>query len=491
MATQDDLRTALSPICIVTIPSPDSKTHDHISRWSNAAIALPHAIVTPTSIPDILSTIAFASTNGLKIVPATGGHGSFIPVNRKTIYLDMSSPAFKSISLNEEKEEVKIGGGVLAGEVIKELATKGWHTLTPNSDAVGMVGALLGGLSGATNGIHGFGIDHIKSISIVPFSRTSPLPDPEDHGISNPAVLTLTPDSKGEEKSLFNALCGAGHGLGIVTSVTLSAFRLSALCMTDNKIWTRRLIFPAAAIRTAVKLYIDLLPPPPTLAPVLVFVRAPPSAPVPDAAMLMLALSYFGPAGDAELATRTSFEDEYVEMASMAVTGATGWGEMNASSAPMNAHGGVKESYSAFVKEMDGESLVRAFEAWEAYSSGEGRGRTYTVFSAWDTEQLLRNVGDKDEKFFPARDRGVFVQCTPWYADVEGKDDADRVGKEIVDATREKDRSEGRSDWGFANNLVVGGDLREVYSGEQIGEVERVRGVWDPKRVGWCPGDGW
>src|ERR1700753_3948570 len=70
---------------------------------------------------------------------------------------------------------------------------------TPNSNAVGMVGAFVGGGSSAWNGIHGFAIDNVLSIRLVTASCS---------------ILTLAPGSSDpDEAALFNALCGAGHGL--------------------------------------------------------------------------------------------------------------------------------------------------------------------------------------------------------------------------------------------------------------------------------------
>jgi len=482
MAAQD-IATILPSTCTVTIPSLDSKIHDVISRWSDTGLSLPYAVVTPTSIFDITTTIGYASANGLKIVPVVGGHASSLPVTSKTIYLNLTSPEFKKIELNEEKGEVTFGGGILTGELIKYLAEKGWYTTTPNSDTVGMVGALLGGLSSVVNSIHGFGIDHVHSINIIPFSNSLA---PEDA-----PILTLTHSSTGKEKALFNVLCGAGHGLGIVTSITLSAFRIDSLKMTENKIWSRKLMFPASAIETAANLYVGLLPPPPKLAPVLVFLRAPRTAPVPGAPMILLALSYLGATEEAEQAAKKSYEKEYVSKATMAITGASEWVDMNASSAPFNAHGGRKESYAAFCSSISSASVEKAFFAWEKYSEGEGRARSYTVYGAWDTAQPLKNAEGGRGGLFPARDRGLFVQCTPWYYDFDGKAEADRLGKEVVSATRERDRREERRDYAFANNLVIGGDLREIYSEEQIEEIKRVREVWDREALGWGPGDGW
>ena len=48
-------------------------------------------------------------------------------------------------------------------------------------------------------------------------------------------ALNLSASSTGEELALFNALCGGGHGIGVVTSVTLKVFPLARLKMADNQ----------------------------------------------------------------------------------------------------------------------------------------------------------------------------------------------------------------------------------------------------------------
>ncbi|KAF2183135.1 FAD-binding domain-containing protein [Zopfia rhizophila CBS 207.26] len=484
MVTKEDIKTALPSTCSVVVPDLEREVNEVVDRWSEAGISHPYAIVTPNTEDDIIATIQYARRNGLKIVPVNGGHGAFVPINRKTIYLDMK--IFKDVVLDEEKEEVRIGGGCVAGDVLGALTERGWYTLTPNSNPVGMIGAILGGGSGSLNALHGFTIDHVKSITIIPFSSPS-----AEHSSSLRSIM-LTPSSRGEEKSLFNVLCGAGHGLGIITSLTLRAWKIQSLNLTHNSIWTRRLLFPASEIPTAAQLYTSLLPPPPALSPVLAFLRAPPSAPNPGLPLIMLALSYFGPAADAEKAVKCTY-GEVENKATSVFTTLTPWSNMNAAAVPLNVHGGFKEYHGCLVKEVDGSSVEDSFEKWKEFTEDvQGRGRSYVVIGSWDTERLEGNAGEEDEKFFSPRGNGVFVQCTPWYVDLEGKGWADGFGKAVVECMRCRDTKEGRRRWAFANNVAAGQDMREVYSEEQLEKIRRVKQVWDRGNVGWSPVmDGW
>ncbi len=96
---------------------------------------------------------------------------------------------------------------------------------------------------------------------------------------------------RGEERTLFNALCGAGHGLGIVTSVIMKAFSIRNLRMTDDSIWSRSIVFPPAAMETAAEAFVGFSDPAPPLSIVLLCTRAPATAPVPGAPMLILTAS--------------------------------------------------------------------------------------------------------------------------------------------------------------------------------------------------------
>jgi FAD/FMN-containing dehydrogenase len=155
------------------------------SRWSNTGVSVPHSFVTPSTAQDIIQQISYAKANKLKIIPVGGGHGSFVPITDRTIYLSLAK--FNSIELNEERGEVTIGGGCRTGDVLKTLAEKGWYTCTVNSNAVGMIGALLGGLNHSLAGKHGLGIDFIRSLVIIPFS------DPDSASSSPATQITLHP----------------------------------------------------------------------------------------------------------------------------------------------------------------------------------------------------------------------------------------------------------------------------------------------------------
>lgn len=103
-------------------------TQDQISRWSNTGLS-PNGcaiIVVPSTEEDIVSVVKFAAGNDLKVLPTAGKHGSFLPIDERSIYLDLKR--FDTLELDERLGSVKIGGGVVAGRMCRELTERGWYT---------------------------------------------------------------------------------------------------------------------------------------------------------------------------------------------------------------------------------------------------------------------------------------------------------------------------------------------------------------------------
>ena len=120
-----------------------ASSDDPISRWSDSNVSQPAVSVIPDTESDIVQAIQYARQNELTVIPSGGGHGSFVPITAKTLYLNLKK--FSKIALDEAGQTVTIGGGVTSGQLLNTLAERGFYTVVPNSNAVGMVGFVLGG----------------------------------------------------------------------------------------------------------------------------------------------------------------------------------------------------------------------------------------------------------------------------------------------------------------------------------------------------------
>jgi FAD/FMN-containing dehydrogenase len=103
-------------------------TKGQISRWSDTGVSPDGcaAIVVPSTEEDIVAVVKFSAQSGFKVLPTAGKHGAFLPINERSIYLDLKN--FDSIELDEEAGSVEIGGGVVTGRLCSVLAEKGWYT---------------------------------------------------------------------------------------------------------------------------------------------------------------------------------------------------------------------------------------------------------------------------------------------------------------------------------------------------------------------------
>ena len=113
------------------------------SRWSNSNVEAPALIVVPQNEDEITQAIKTAGEQNLTVLPAGGATGAFVPVNKDKLYLSMEK--FDQIHLDESKQTVTIGGGVLVGPLLRYLARRGFYTVYPSSNAIGMAGFVLGG----------------------------------------------------------------------------------------------------------------------------------------------------------------------------------------------------------------------------------------------------------------------------------------------------------------------------------------------------------
>jgi hypothetical protein len=425
--------------------------------------------------------LQYATNNTLKVIPAAGAHGSFVPIDQGSLYLDLRR--FDCIDLNEEAGTVTFQGGVITRDLLRTLGERGFYASVPNSNAVGMAGFCLGGGSSVFNGLHGLAIDQILEISLVTADGTQ---------------RKVRPISYAEDLDLYHVLCGAGFGFGVITSITIRAWRISKLQMNENKIWTRRLIFPPSEISKAAELFTQYVNPESRLVAVLVFMRAPPTAPRPGAPMIMVNISYFGPAADAEKAAVATFDERFTSHAIIAKTGSQAIETMNNAYDPLNRHGDFKEQYSAWCSTVPSQTIVTAYERWIALGerTPEAKGGSVLVFAAKGTQALIEH--DREgKKFFPRvlRDRSVFVQAVPWWT-ASTADEAARSWAvktmSLVNAPQHRDagrKGTSREDrvTAFAANLSKGLNINTIYLPQQIEQIKRLKGILDPENLFWNP----
>lgn len=337
-----------------------------------------------------------------------------------------------------------------------------------------MVGYVLGGGSSAINGIHSLAIDNLLAVRILTASGN---------------FLTLSPDPLDHEKDLYNVICGAGFGFGVVTSITLKAWRISDLGLTDEKVWTHRMIFSPSAIDTAADLFVQLSKPSPRMATALLSLRAPLTAPRPSAPVLILIITYFGSASSAEKAFGAAFNPTYVTKATVTTTALANFADLNTATDVLNRHGDYKTNYSTWAHTITSQKIQAGFEHWLRLGEEvpDAKAGSYFVVSARDPAAMRAHDLDK-EKSFPRtiRERAIFTQAVPWWTDSDNEEACRKWGRDMLDLLGERSSEADRVN-GFAANLNSDVDVTEIWPHEKLEQIRRLKGIWDPSNVFWNP----
>ncbi|KAJ5367222.1 hypothetical protein N7541_001163 [Penicillium brevicompactum] len=465
-----DLASLTNEAAIVN--STASPSHS-ISRWSDKGINGHPALVTvPESEHDILAAISYARENALQVLPAGGGHGSFVEIGSKTLYLDLKR--FNQIKVNEAAQTVRVGGGVVTGELIKTLTDKGFYTTWTNSDAVGVVGSILGGGNPTMCGLHGMMIDQVLSVRLI---------------TADGRILELSSSSIGDELALFHAICGAGFGLGVITFLELKVFPMENLRLSMGCVWVRKLIFPASEIEVAVDVFDRLQPPTSEMVISMVFVRAPPTAPNPGAAMIVLTATYYGPHDEAQAALPILFKKEIVAKAIVAATAPTPLSKMNEPLAHFDVHGGFKDIQSAAMNKIHPKSIMDAFNKWLDFTTQyQDAKRTTLVFSSFNTRKQIEisETQEGKSRYFDHRERGFQALIISWSTTKSTELAATNFAKEMKSLCRQ-DSVVLEPPRSLVNNMTPDTKLEEFFSKERIEEYKRIVGVWDPLGIFWRP----
>lgn len=455
--------------CPFTIPNKDAPLTDSFVRFSEAYVQHPRLIVAPKTEEHVVAATQFARSNKLGIVVGGGGHGTYVSIGPDTMYVDMS--AFRTVELDKEAGCVCFGGGVLTGQLLKSLAKDGYYTTVPNSNAVGAVGAILGGGNSVYNGIHGYMADNVVQLRVATAAGR---------------VVGVSSSSTGDELALFNVLCGAGHGLGIVLSVTMAIYPIKPLGLTDDKIWARTFYFASPALADVARAFASFNPPERNLNVQLAFARGRTGTPFQGKPIIVLSALYFGPTQAAEQAASAMLTPGVAEQASLVDATPLAFENTNDALEKLYAHGGARSTNGCRVKSISASTVEAIFNAWVAYTNGAEQATA--VLQNFNPSQLIANGQDakKQVLFVECRDRPftmvLSMFCTSQAA--LGLANDTFVNDLLAIARRGDGDLTPRT---IPNTMKFNQDVSEMFSAERLVEMQRVKQAWDSDHVFWLP----
>lgn len=164
----------------------------------------PAVIAQAADREDVAIAVAYANETGVPLAIHSGGHGiDGMAMPGDALVLDLSK--LKDIDVDPERRLVTIEPGVLLGELDAAGQEHGLVVPAGVVSDTGATGLALGGGIGHLTRRFGATVDNIVSIEGI---------------TADGATVTASAES---HPDLFWGLCGAGHNLAVVTSITFRA----------------------------------------------------------------------------------------------------------------------------------------------------------------------------------------------------------------------------------------------------------------------------
>lgn len=163
----------------------------------------PALIVHAISASDVQMAIAFAQAQHMPLAVRCGGHSyAGYSTCDDGIVIDLSG--LKELTVSADKRSIRVGGGVLTGELDKAAAAVNCAVATGQCPSVGVGGYFLGGGVGPLMSSYGLGCDNVLSAEIV---------------LADGKLLTISPR---QHPDLFWAIRGGGGNFGVVTAFEIA-----------------------------------------------------------------------------------------------------------------------------------------------------------------------------------------------------------------------------------------------------------------------------
>jgi hypothetical protein len=264
-------------------------------------------------------------------------------------------------------------------------------------------------------------------------------------------------------------------------------FKVAALQLDHgDHFWIRKYVFPGSAVVQVVEAFQALLPAKPKFQPLLLYARAPPTAPKPGVPTLILTLTYYGPSHEAAAVIEPLIAPELASGAILSETGGLPFTSMFDAVKMLDAHGDFKSQHTVRAHTISTSTCLSAFDRWKRLGDEVPDARaTVLVLSGYDPSAAIANGVGNARPFFIARDRPMIAITLPWY---KRRETGPAVEKYITDVTailRADDEAKGLPGVTLAANLRNGdpSHLELAYTKEMLREIRRVHAKWNPDSV--------
>lgn len=185
--------------------TPQHPDFDHARQaWNLSVDQQPAAIVTPTSVDDVITAVGLAQHLGLRIAAQGTGHGAAALGPLEDTIL-IKTDRMRAVRVDPETRVVRVEAGVTWIEAVGAAACNGLALLAGSSPDVGVVGYTVGGGLSWLGRKYGLACNSVAAVELVTADGQFVRVDAE------------------HETDLFWAIRGGGGSFGVVTAVELRA----------------------------------------------------------------------------------------------------------------------------------------------------------------------------------------------------------------------------------------------------------------------------
>ncbi|MFE3054217.1 FAD-binding oxidoreductase [Nocardia sp. NPDC059239] len=186
--------------------------------WADRHGRRPALIARCSGAADVRAALRYARSHDLEVSVRGGGHNpNAYAINDGGIVLDLRG--MNSVHIDPVARRARVGGGALAGDVVREAAEFGLVPVTGILPAIGFCGLALNGGEGFFTYRHGMVCDNITGATLVT----------ADGG--------LVRCSEDERPQLFWGLRGAGSNFGVVTEIEIALHDLPDSVLSGMITW--------------------------------------------------------------------------------------------------------------------------------------------------------------------------------------------------------------------------------------------------------------
>ncbi|DAA78316.1 TPA_exp: FAD binding domain protein [Trichophyton benhamiae CBS 112371] len=444
----DEVRLELGPQLSESARISDNG--QEFARWSEYYSPTPGVVVSVASEEDVAVTVQYCIKYDIQFFAQSGAHGFTTTMDVPPDGILINLRQLNSVTFNDERTEVTLGGGVLISEIIEAAASNSTLVLTGNCNCVGAIGAILGGGYGNLMGIYGYGVDNILSLNVV----------------SGDGVLQTVTDGD----DLFWAVRGAGPNFGVVTSVIMKAYPVQPASLYA---WLGILTFTGDKIEAVAKAISELeLKPEMNLLMYFLDARAPSKTPT-----IVVTPFYHG----SEAEGRAAFSSLLNLGPTLDTTASTHYTHWNDGSQSACIKGGRKPSYCSGLAKIDPGTWKQVWDEYVTWvSSNDGKSRNSTVIlEAYSMDKVQSFPVNSSS--VPWRGRIKFnALVVPWYNDEEldlAAESYGRFTRSLILSTSGLDPPATYVNFAYGDE-----EPSEVY-GHQLPRLQKLKAKHDPNNI--------